>query len=126
MTLKQFESKFSELKNKGFIPSERKGPTGIGYTLEKALGLEENNISMPDLKDIELKAHRSQTNNLITLFTFNRKAWMIPPLEAIDKYGSYDKNGRKGLYYTMLLKPNSAGLFLHISKKQISVRHNVL
>ena len=52
---------------------------------------------MPDLQGIELKAHRSQTNNLITLFTFNRKVWVIPPLEAIKKYGSYDKNGRKDL-----------------------------
>ena len=48
---------------------------------------------------------------------------MTPPLEAIKKYGSYDKNGRKGLYYTMSLKPNSAGLFLHVTKKHISVRH---
>jgi hypothetical protein len=44
-------------------------------------------------------------------------------LEAVRKYGSKDKNGRLGLYYTMSLKPNSAGLFLHISDAEISVRH---
>ena len=47
----------------------------------------------------------------------------MPPLEAVKRYGSLDKNGRQGLYYTMSLKPNSAGLFLDIQKTEISVRH---
>ncbi|WP_158302799.1 hypothetical protein [Candidatus Endomicrobiellum trichonymphae] len=47
----------------------------------------------------------------------------MPPLEAIKKYGSLDTNGRKGLYYTMSLKPNSTGLFLEVTKAAISVRH---
>ncbi|MFH1258324.1 MAG: MvaI/BcnI family restriction endonuclease [Elusimicrobiota bacterium] len=63
------------------------------------------------------------SSNLITLFTFNNKVWKIPPLEAVKKYGSLDKNGRKGLYYTMSLKPNSAGLFLNVTDNDISVRH---
>jgi hypothetical protein len=47
----------------------------------------------------------------------------MPPLEAVKKYGSLDKDGRQGLYYTMSLIPNSAGLFLDIQKTEISVRH---
>jgi hypothetical protein len=47
----------------------------------------------------------------------------MPPLETVKKYGSIDKNGRQGLYYTMSLKPNSAGLFLDVEKTKISVRH---
>lgn len=123
MDLQSFIKKFKELKAKGFIPSHRKGPTGIGYTLECELGINENNIAGPDLPQIELKAHRVKSQNLITLFTFNNKVWKMPPLKAIKKYGSFDKNGRKGLYYTMSLKPNSAGLFLDVGKTKISVRH---
>ncbi|MCX5782120.1 MAG: MvaI/BcnI family restriction endonuclease [Elusimicrobia bacterium] len=123
MKLKEFKQKFSILKKRGYVPSRRKGPTGIGYTLEIQLGLKENNIALPDIKEAELKAHRSNATNLITLFTFNNKVWKMPPLEAIKKYGSYDKNKRKGLYYTMSLKPNSAGLFLNVTDKDISVRH---
>ncbi|HPQ08025.1 MAG TPA: MvaI/BcnI family restriction endonuclease [Bacteroidia bacterium] len=123
MNLKEFKIKFEEIKKKGFVPSLRNGPTGIGYTFETLLGLKENNIAEPDIKNIEIKAHRTNGNNLITLFTFNNKVWQIPPLEAVRKYGSVDKNGRKGLYYTMSLKPNSAGLFLHVNEKEISVRH---
>ncbi len=102
----------------------RKGPTGIGYTLETLLGIKENNDARPDIDGAELKAHRSKSNNMITLFTFNNKVWKMPPLEAIRKYGSLDRtNNRMGLYYTMSLKPNSVGLFLHIDTQEISVRH---
>ena len=123
MTLREFKKKFKILKKQGFIPSIRKGPTGIGHTLENWLGIKENNIALPDLGKVELKSHRSNAQNMITLFTFNNKVWKMPPLEAIKQYGSYDKNGRKGLYYTMSLKPNSAGLFLNVTNKNISVRH---
>lgn len=128
MNLAEFRQRFQALKARGYIRTKRKGPTGIGYTLETELGLRENNIAEPDLDAIELKAHRSNTSSLITLFTFNRKAWQIPPLDAIKKYGSEDKNGRLGLYYTMSLKPNSAGLFLSVNPNEeyISVLNNGL
>jgi hypothetical protein len=123
MNISEFKKRFKKIKSMGFVPSTRKGPTGIGHTLEYLLKIDENNIALPDLKKAELKAHRSRSNNLITLFTFNNKCWIMKPLDAVKKYGSKDRNGRLGLYYTMSLKPNSAGLFLDISKKEISVKH---
>jgi hypothetical protein len=123
MTIAEFSEKFEEIKKRGFVPSLRKGPTGIGYTLETLLGIKENNNDAPDIEGVELKAHRQNSNNLITLFTFNNKAWKMPPLEAVKMYGSFDRDGRQGLYYTMSLKPNSAGLFLSVDKTEISVRH---
>jgi len=123
MTTKEFKIKFKALKAKGFIQTTRNGPTGIGHTLETYLNIKENNDAHPDIEGAELKAHRTKSNNLITLFTFNRKAWKVPPLDAIKKYGSFDKNNRKGLYYTMSLKPNSAGLFLNVQETQISIQH---
>ncbi len=123
MTIEEFREKFAEIKKRGYIKSLRKGPTGIGYTLETLLEINENNNKNSDIEGAELKSHRTGVNNMVTLFTFNKKAWQIPQLEAIDKYGSYDKKGRKGLYYTMSLTPNSAGLFLVVSEKEVSVRH---
>lgn len=123
MNLEEFKQKFQELKDKGFVKSLRKGPTGVGFTFETLMGIKENNLALPDINRIEIKAHRDNSKNMITLFTFNRKAWQIPPLEAIRKYGSYDKNGRLGIYYTMTLTPNSAGLFLVVNNKEISVQH---
>jgi hypothetical protein len=123
MTLAEFAGKFRQLKAKGWIQSERRGPTGIGQTLEKQIGLPENNIASPDLGEIELKAHRVNSSSLITLFTFNRKVWKTKPLEAIRNYGTPDETGRLGLYFTMSRTPNSTGLFLHIEDEAISVRH---
>ena len=101
----------------------RKGPTGVGYTLETMLELPENNFALSDLKGAELKAHRNSSKSMISLFTFNSKVWKINPLKAVNTYGSKDANGRMGMYYTMSLKPNSAGLFLHVENDFISVRH---
>lgn len=123
MNLEEFKQKFQELKNKGFVKSLRKGPTGIGFTFENLMGIRENNLALPDINGFEIKAHRDDSKSLITLFTFNRKAWQIPALEAIRKYGSSDENGRLGIYYTMSLTPNSAGLFLTVNNKEISVQH---
>ena len=123
MTLEEFKIKFRELKNQGFIASKRKGPTGIGYTFETLLGLDENNLALPDINGIEIKTHRNKAKGLITLFTFNKKAWQMKPLEAIKKYGSKDQNGRLGMYYTMSLTPNNAGLFLTVNTDNISVQH---
>ena len=44
MNIDNFIKKFKVLKNKGYIKTHRKGPTGIGYTLEQELGIKENNI----------------------------------------------------------------------------------
>jgi hypothetical protein len=123
MKISEFKDKFKRIKDMGFVRTKRSGATGIGYTLESLLGILENNIAHPDIDGAELKAHRTNVNGLITLFTFNNKVWKMPPLEAVKKYGNKDKDGRQGLYYTMSLKPNSAGLFLDVQKTEISVRH---
>lgn len=123
MTLNEFKKAFAKLKAKGWVQSERRGPTGVGQTLEKLLDLPENNIALPDLGEIELKAHRVNSSSMVTLFTFNRKVWKMKPLDAIKQYGTPDENGRLGLYFTMSRTPNSSGLFLHNERESISVRH---
>jgi len=122
-TIKKIQVDLSAIKKQGYIKSLRKGPTGIGYTLETLLKIDENNISTPDLGDVELKAQREKHTGMTTLFTFNNKAWKMDPLEAIKKYGSKDKDGRLGMYYTMSRTPNSAGLFLAVDNTTVSVRH---
>lgn len=122
-TLEEFKEKFDEIKKQGWFQSVRRGPTGIGQTFEQLIGLTENNIALPDLHEIELKTHRIGSTSMITLFTFNKNAWKMKPLEAIRKYGTLDANGRLGMYFTMSPTPNSTGLFLHNEEHSISIRH---
>jgi hypothetical protein len=123
ITLEQIQQKLSYIKSLGYIKSHRSGPTGVGKTLEDLLEITENNIKLPDFGEIELKAQRVGDPSMLTLFTFNHKAWVIPQLEAIEKYGSFDAKGRKGTYYTMSGKPNSAGLFSYTESETVEVRH---
>jgi len=123
LTIEEFKGKFKEIKDMGYVHSQRKGATGIGYTLGILLGINENNDISPDIEGAELKAHRANSNTLITLFTFDNKAWKMQQLEAIKKFGNLDKNGRQRAYYTMSPEPNSAGLFLDVQKDTIAVRH---
>ena len=123
LDIQEFRDKFTTIREHGYFPSKRTGPTGVGHTLEHCLGLSENNIAVPDLGNVELKAHRDNSASMITLFTFNRKAWVVHPLRAIRSYGTFDENNRKVLYFTMSQQPNSSNLFLNVTDEIISVQH---
>lgn len=70
MDYENFIEKLYEIKEKGYIPTKRRGNTGVGHTLEQELGLAENNIALPDIGGIfELKAARKGTSSMLTLFT---------------------------------------------------------
>ncbi|MDE0017489.1 MAG: MvaI/BcnI family restriction endonuclease [Candidatus Poribacteria bacterium] len=45
MDIAQLKDKLSEINQMGYVVSLRKSNTGIGYTLETLLGLEENNLA---------------------------------------------------------------------------------
>lgn len=122
MTLEEVRERLSEIKKRGYVRTLRRGPTGIGYTLETLLEIEENNISTPDLGEIELKTRRKTSRALITLFTFNEGFWKMDELEAIKKYGKTYKNGRMSLYSTVKVKPNKRSLFLSFGGTFISLR----
>ncbi|HOE19599.1 MAG TPA: MvaI/BcnI family restriction endonuclease [Spirochaetota bacterium] len=116
MQLKKLVKNLEDIKSKGFIETIRKGPTAVGYLLEKELGISENNITIPDIGGrIEIKATRKNTNSLITLFTFNRGVWRIKQKDLINKYGYIDAQGRQALYATVSAKVHNAqGFFLAI------------
>ena len=61
--------KLSEIANMGFVPNGRHGNHGgVGNTLEDLLGIEENNLPIPNAAEWELKTHRAGSASLVTLF----------------------------------------------------------
>ena len=123
MDIHELRSKLANLKRRGYIPTMRRGNTGIGYTLETLLGVDENNISAPDLGEIELKAQRRGVSNPITLFTFNRGAWKVPLREVIHTYGYTDSTGRQALYCIVKREPNNQGLRVRIEDECARIYH---
>lgn len=123
MTLDEFRRRFKEIRDMGFVKSTRRGPTGVGHTFETLLGLKEDNIAMPDLGEVEVKARRAGSGSMVTLFTYDKGCWKEKQLEAIRKYGKPDKDGRLGMYFTMSRKPNSSGLYLEVDEEAATVKH---
>jgi len=114
MQLKELIKRLEKLKEKEFVQTLRKGPTGIGHLAESELGLNETNIAIPDIGGrVEMKATRRNVNSLITLFTFNRAVWKIQQKDIVNKYGYKDEQGRQALYNIVNTKtPNSQGFYL--------------
>ncbi len=59
-----------KIRNRGWIQSRRRynNAGAVGNTLEKLLGIEENNLPIPNASEWELKARRKNTVSLLTLF----------------------------------------------------------
>jgi len=114
-------NKLQQIKSMEFVKSLREGPTGVGYTFEQLLGVDENNIPIPDIGGrLEIKATRRDSNSLLTLFTFNRGVWVEKQKDVIERYGYVDEKGRKALKRTLTL--NSEGtLRLNVNQETHSV-----
>lgn len=62
-------SALKEIRNQGWIENRRGGNHGaVGNTLEDLLGIDENNLPIPNATEWELKAQCADTNSLVTLF----------------------------------------------------------
>lgn len=87
---------FYEILNKGWVPTVRKGSTGIGATFESLMGISENQKSEPDYKGIEIKTRRSSSVYFTTLFNLTPRSKEEYTIKMIrEKYGYIDNNGDK-------------------------------
>ena len=121
MSLDQLKIKLLEINEMGFIETLRGHDTGIGHTLEQLLGLTENNISSPDLGNLELKSHRKESASMITIFT--KSPSLIANRELLEKYG-YPRmnNGKLVLHQTVCLdRPNAKGWVLRYDENDESL-----
>lgn len=119
MRKQELLKKLRQIKLMGFVPSMRKGSTGIGYTFERLLGVSENNIAIPDIGGrVELKTKRANSNSFITLFTFNKGVWNIGLRELIEKYGYLDEKHRKALKTTLYFGHINEGTGLTLSLRE--------
>lgn len=74
----------------GWIKNARPGNAGgVGNTLEDLLGIDENNLPIPNASEWELKTQRIETNSLNTLFHMepSPRAMRFVPQILLPKYG---------------------------------------
>lgn len=83
-------AEFKDIAAKGWIENARHGNAGgVGNTLEDLLGIEENNLPIPNAAEWELKAQRINTTSLTTLFHIepSPRAVKFVPQVLLLKYG---------------------------------------
>jgi hypothetical protein len=98
-TKEKLIKKFKEIAKMGWIENGRYGNQGgIGNTLEDLLGIEENNLPIPNAAEWELKAQKKDTSSLTTLFHSepSPRAIKFVPTILLPKYGwKHKKAGSK-------------------------------
>lgn len=109
--------KFYEIRKLGWIESKRNGSTGIGYTFENLLNIEENSLPVGDFENIEIKTMRILSRKVIHLFTAAPDGDFLYPTERIlDKLGYPCKRNKE---YKVFLSSTSGDSYTNIgySKK---------
>ena len=79
-----------EICDRGWIPNARPGNAGgIGNTIEDLLGIQENNLPIPNAAEWELKCQRAESSSLTTLFHMepSPRALKFVPSVFLPKYG---------------------------------------
>jgi hypothetical protein len=91
--------RLKEIRDQGWIANTRPGNDGgVGNTIEDLLGIEENNLPIPNAAEWELKAQRKETSSLTTLFHMepSPRALKFVPSIFLLRYGwRHEEAGKK-------------------------------
>lgn len=100
ITKEELIEELKKIRSMGWIPNARPGNVGgVGNTLEDLLGIEENNLPIPNAAEWELKCQRANTTSLTTLFHMEpspRAAKFVPSM-LLPLYGW--KHAKAGVRY---------------------------
>ncbi len=98
-TKKSLSEMLVAIRERGWIPNARHGNDGgIGNTLEDLLGIQENNLPIPNAAEWELKCQRAKTASLTTLLHTepSPRAMKLVPSMLLPLYGwPHKEAGRK-------------------------------
>lgn len=135
MKLYTKESLITELQKiakRGWIENARKGNDGgIGNTLEDLLGIEENNLPIPNAAEWELKTQRLNTSSLTTLFHIEpspRAIKFVPQVLLLNYGWNHKESGKKYPENEMSFRqtihgksPSDRGFMVKIDRKNRKV-----
>lgn len=123
--------RFDTIRDSGWIDSLRTGSTGIGYTFESLVGIEENNDQRADFRGIEIKCSSVKesrgTGGKINLFQrVPRWSNRMTSLERIRLIGQEDVSGRYKCHSQVTTSENNLGLWLRENQgsRQIDLLKN--
>ena len=99
-TKESLKSHLREIRARGWVQTGRSGNDGgVGNTLEDLLGIEENNLPLPNAGEWEIKGQRADTSSLTTLFHMepSPRALRFVPRILLPYYGW--RHAKAGINY---------------------------
>lgn len=120
---------FRKIAAQGWIENARHGNQGgIGNTLEDLLGIEENNLPIPNAAEWELKSQRINTTSLTTLFHTEpspRAVRFVPQILLLNYGWSHQEAGKRYPENEMSFRQTIHGLSSSDRGFQVIIdRHN--
>lgn len=100
MDIKELIEKLKEIEKIGFIKTVRPHDGGVGNTLESLLNIKENNLRLPDIGDVEIKAKRIDSSSMLTLASKSPLPRGVNKLLFIN-YSHVAGDGIRKLYTTI-------------------------
>lgn len=123
MNLKTLVKKLLVIRSKGFVKTHRAHDTGIGKTIEDLLGIKENNLRLPDVGEIELKAKRVDSGSMLTVATKSPLPKGVNKI-LFEKYKYRDKEGQYGLHSTVCgSRKNRQGLRIIFKENKLILKN---
>lgn len=116
---------FQQIKKRGWIINNRKGATGVGYTFEKMLGIDENTLIFPDFFGYEIKTKRAIKNNYVTLFNCTPVGKSICETNRLrNQYGYPDYKNDKVLVMNISTYCNRRSKFSSFYENELFVNRD--
>lgn len=126
-TKEKLIEKLSEIRNIGWIKNARPGNSGgVGNTLEDLLGIQENNLPIPNAAEWELKCQRKDTTSLTTLFHMepSPRALKFVPKVLLPLYGWKHQTIDDEMSFRQTISGNNysdRGFIVKVSKEERKV-----
>lgn len=120
----RFLSRFDQIAARGFVTTRRAGSTGVGYTLESLLQIEENNSPRGDFLGMEIKAHRlsggAVVRQKITNLFLKEPIWeeALTTATRVRRFGYAGAAGRPSWYQSVTSRINERGLRLQVDQQR--------
>jgi len=115
--------KLRSIKKLGFVKTHRSNDTGIGKTLEDLLDIPENNLRLPDVGDVELKAKRLDSDSMLTIATKSPEPKGANK-KLFEQYKYKDDEGYYNLHSTVYgSRTNSQGLKAMVLRDSIAIEN---
>ena len=87
-SIDELKDAFKRIKENGWVKSLYKGNNGVGLTFESLLGIDRNELEIPDYNGIELKTKRYSSKSYIILFSSKPEGRFYHEAQRIkDTYG---------------------------------------